>query len=96
MVSSRAARLFQAEQVASMMCSMPSKTVLDSQLARRNCQTFSTGFSSGARDGMSASCHATRDFLDVQLHAGRAGERERQVSGFAARRAIAPNSQVLS
>ncbi|EGG78638.1 hypothetical protein SXCC_00619 [Gluconacetobacter sp. SXCC-1] len=51
MVSGRAARLFQAEQAASMMCSMPSKTVLDSQLARRNCQTFSTGFSSGARDG---------------------------------------------
>lgn len=25
-------------------------------------------------DSMSASCHTTRDFLDVQLHAGRAGE----------------------
>lgn len=41
-------------------------------------------------DGMSASCHATRDFLDMQLHAGRAGEWERQASGFAARRADRP------
>lgn len=41
-------------------------------------------------DSVGASCHAPRDFLDVQLHAGRAGERERQASGFAARRADRP------
>jgi len=28
-------------------------------------------------DSVGASCHAPRDFLDVQLHAGRASERER-------------------
>ena len=41
-------------------------------------------------DRVGASCHATRDFLDMQLHAGRAGEWERQASGFAARRADRP------
>ncbi|KDU94332.1 hypothetical protein GLUCORHAEAF1_14565 [Komagataeibacter rhaeticus AF1] len=47
MVCGRAVRLFHAVHAASMMCSMPLNTVLDSQLARRNCQIFSTGFSSG-------------------------------------------------
>lgn len=36
-----------------MIASWPSKTRLESQLARRYCQTFSTGLSSGARDGSS-------------------------------------------
>ncbi|BAK82519.1 hypothetical protein GLX_01070 [Komagataeibacter medellinensis NBRC 3288] len=36
------------------------------------------------------SCHATRDFLDMQLQASRAGEWERQASGLAARRADRP------
>lgn len=36
-----------------MMASWPSKTRLESQLARRYCHTFSTGLSSGARDGSS-------------------------------------------
>lgn len=41
-------------------------------------------------DRVGASCHATRDFLDMQLHAGHAGEWKRQASGFAARRADRP------
>lgn len=41
-------------------------------------------------DSVGASCHAPRDFLDVQLHASRAGERERQASGLAARRTDCP------
>lgn len=51
MVCGMATRLFHAEQVASMICSILSKTVLGSQLSRRNCWIFSTGFSLGARDG---------------------------------------------
>ena len=34
-----------------MMASYVSKTLFESQLARKYCQTFSTGFNSGARDG---------------------------------------------
>jgi hypothetical protein len=43
--------LRQAAQAASMMASLFSKTVFESQFWRRYCQTFSTGLSSGAREG---------------------------------------------
>jgi hypothetical protein len=43
--------LFQASQTASMIWSKVSKTRLESQLARRYCQMFSAGLSSGAREG---------------------------------------------
>src|ERR1700733_1181939 len=51
MVSGWAVNWFDAWQIGSMMSSKVSKTVFASQLARRYWQTFSTGFSSGARDG---------------------------------------------
>ena len=46
-----AMRLFQAWQVAVTIASYPSKTRLDSLVCRRNCQTFSTGLSSGDLGG---------------------------------------------
>jgi hypothetical protein len=46
-----AVTLFQASQAASMMSSKVSKTRFESQLTRKYCQIFSTGFSSGAREG---------------------------------------------
>ena len=87
MASGRAARSFQAQQAASMIWSMLSKMVLDSQLARRNCQIFSTGFSSGARDGKKITltlrvsfsllvvCHPARS-SSTTARAPRATERE--------------------
>jgi len=45
------ARLFQAKQQWSTMSSQDLKMRFDSQLSRMNCQTFSTGFSSGHRGG---------------------------------------------
>ena len=47
MQAGSAMRLFQASQAAVTIASHPSKTQLDSWIHRRNCQTFSTGFSSG-------------------------------------------------
>ena len=44
-------RLFQASQAAVRIASYPSKTRLDNLVCRRNCQTFSTGFSSGDLGG---------------------------------------------
>src|SRR5580692_4424609 len=41
----------QAAHAASTIASWFSKTVFESQFWRRYCQTFSTGFSSGAREG---------------------------------------------
>ena len=44
--------LFQASQIASMYASSKvSKTRLESQFPRKYCQMFSTGLSSGAREG---------------------------------------------
>lgn len=50
-VSGRLTSLSQALQAASMMSLYVSKTWFESQLARMYCQMFSTGFSSGERDG---------------------------------------------
>jgi len=95
---------------------MPSKTILDSQLAQELPDIFDRvqfgrakrqkeqadsagqlqlvgGMPSGAieqDDGVGTAGRRTRDFLGVQLHAGRAGERERPASDFAARRADRP------
>ena len=44
-------RLFQASQAAVTIASYPAKTRLESLVCRRNCQTFSTGFSSGDLGG---------------------------------------------
>src|SRR5215204_5919275 len=44
-------RLFQASQAAVTIASYPAKTRLESLVWRRNCQTFSTGFSSGDLGG---------------------------------------------
>jgi hypothetical protein len=46
-----AVRLFQASQAAVTIASYPAKTRLDNLVCRRNCQTFSTGFSSGDLGG---------------------------------------------
>jgi hypothetical protein len=51
MTSGAAVSLFQASHAASMISSQVSKTLFENQLARRYCQMFSTGFSSGERDG---------------------------------------------
>src|ERR1700735_2650952 len=50
-VSGAAMSFRQASHAASMMASTFSKTRLESQFWRRYCQIFSTGFSSGAREG---------------------------------------------
>src|SRR5215203_2926614 len=51
MVLGFARRLRQASQAASTMASWLSKTRFESQFWRRYCQMFSTGLSSGAREG---------------------------------------------
>src|SRR3954471_21406131 len=51
MVRGWAMSLRQASQAASMISSSVLKTRFESQVWRRYCQMFSTGFSSGARDG---------------------------------------------
>jgi len=51
MMSGRWAKRFQASQEASTMASWSSKTLMASQLARRYCQTCSTGLSSGLWGG---------------------------------------------
>jgi hypothetical protein len=51
MVSGVAMSFIRASHAASIMASQTSKTRLESQCERRYCQTFSTGFSSGAREG---------------------------------------------
>jgi len=43
--------LFHASQQSATIWSSDLNTLLDSQLARMNCQTFSTGFNSGALGG---------------------------------------------
>src|SRR5215203_6338095 len=51
MVVGSARRLRQASQAASMIASQVSNTRLESQFWRKYCQMFSTGLSSGAREG---------------------------------------------
>ncbi len=55
MVAGCARRFCQASQAASTTASEVSKTRAESQVWRRYCQMFSTGFSSGARDGRKTS-----------------------------------------
>src|SRR3954464_2888024 len=104
MVRGWAMSLRQASQAASMISSSVLKTRFESQVWRRYCQMFSTGFSSGARDGSRMMvmffgmlrapvvCQPARagDLVEVELHGLRVGEGQRQGGTRAAGRADGP------